>query len=28
LSLKVFFWGLAKYTPEECMDRGLTYSVP
>ena len=20
--------GLAKYTPEECMDRGLTYSVP
>ena len=25
---KSYFLGLAKYTPEECMDRGLTYSVP
>ena len=25
---KSYFLGLAKYIPEECMDRGLTYSVP
>jgi DNA-directed RNA polymerase subunit beta len=28
LEFKSYFLGLAKYTPEECMDRGLTYSVP
>lgn len=28
LEYKSYFLGLAKYTPEECMDRGLTYSVP
>ncbi|MEA1881358.1 MAG: DNA-directed RNA polymerase subunit beta [Candidatus Marinimicrobia bacterium] len=28
LVYKSYFLGLAKYTPEECMDRGLTYSVP
>ena len=28
LEYKSYFLGLAKYTPEECIDRGLTYSVP
>ncbi len=28
LEYKSYFLGLPKYTPEECMDRGLTYSVP
>jgi DNA-directed RNA polymerase subunit beta len=28
LEYKNYFLGLAKYTPEECIDRGLTYSVP
>ena len=28
LEYKSYFLGLAKYTAEECMDRGLTYSVP
>ena len=28
LEYKSYFLGLAKYTTEECMDRGLTYSVP
>jgi len=28
LEYKSYFLGLAKYTAEECMDRGLTFSVP
>ena len=28
LEYKSYFLGLAKYTPEQCIDRGLTYSVP
>ncbi len=28
LEYKSYFLGLPKYTPEECIDRGVTYSVP
>lgn len=28
LEYKNYFLGLPKYTPEECIDRGVTYSIP
>ena len=28
LEYKGYFFGTSKYSPEECMDRGVTYAVP